>query len=202
MNRRINYRKIYKEHFGKIPKDNEGRSYDIHHKDGNKDNNDPENLIALSLQEHYDTHFEQEDWGACWAIGKRMEIRPETFAEIVRKHQIERLAAGTHNFKDPNFKRSYDHNIGYVVAIDTRNGETVRVLKEEFDNNDYYVGSNTGRKQKIVHMNRGYNKGKTWKQKTKRSNIVTCPHCGKSGDASGHKRWHFDNCKMKGKDNE
>jgi ABC-type multidrug transport system ATPase subunit len=25
--------------------------------------------------------------------------------------------------------------------------------------------------------------------------ILQCPHCAKSGDASGMKRWHFDNCK-------
>lgn len=45
--------------------------------------------------------------------------------------------------------------------------------------------------------NRGHNKGKKWKQKTKRKNIVMCPHCNKTGDASGLKRWHFDNCKDK-----
>ena len=25
----------------------------------------------------------------------------------------------------------------------------------------------------------------------------TCPYCGKTGDNSNIKRWHFDNCKFK-----
>jgi hypothetical protein len=28
--------------------------------------------------------------------------------------------------------------------------------------------------------------------------IVKCPHCGKTGQAGGMKRWHFDNCKENG----
>lgn len=31
---------------------------------------------------------------------------------------------------------------------------------------------------------------------------VVCPHCGRSGIPSNMKRWHFDNCKFKGKVNE
>ena len=27
----------------------------------------------------------------------------------------------------------------------------------------------------------------------------TCPHCGKSANGPNYKRWHGDNCKMKGK---
>jgi RNase P subunit RPR2 len=29
--------------------------------------------------------------------------------------------------------------------------------------------------------------------------VVTCPHCGKQGGDSVMKRWHFNNCKLKGK---
>ena len=37
------------------------------------------------------------------------------------------------------------------------------------------------------------NFGKRWKQE-----IVTCPHCGKSGGISGMKHYHFENCKYNG----
>lgn len=37
------YRQIYEQHFGNIPK-----GYHIHHIDGNRDNNNPKNLITLS----------------------------------------------------------------------------------------------------------------------------------------------------------
>jgi len=54
------HRKIYEEFHGiKIPK-----FMDIHHIDGNHDNNDPANLKLVSIREHYDIHFSQGDYGA------------------------------------------------------------------------------------------------------------------------------------------
>ena len=47
-------RKIYIKHFGNIPKDGDGRSYEIHHIDGNHSNNDPSNLRAVTIKEHYE----------------------------------------------------------------------------------------------------------------------------------------------------
>ena len=67
-----NYRKIWEKHFGKIPVDENGRSYDIHHLDGNKSNNNVENLIAVSIKDHFDIHFKQGDFNACNAISLRM----------------------------------------------------------------------------------------------------------------------------------
>ena len=40
----MDYRKLWESHNGPIPKDNEGRSYEIHHVDGNHQNNVIENL--------------------------------------------------------------------------------------------------------------------------------------------------------------
>ena len=60
-----NYRKIYENHYGPIPKEENGRSYEIHHLDGNHHNNDPKNLKAVRIQEHYDIHYSQGDWSAC-----------------------------------------------------------------------------------------------------------------------------------------
>ena len=54
---KVNYRKIYEDHYGQIPLDEEGRSYDIHHIDGNHNNNDISNLKAVTIQEHYDIHY-------------------------------------------------------------------------------------------------------------------------------------------------
>jgi len=52
-----NYRKIYEQYYGPIPRDEQGRSYEIHHIDGNHSNNDPTNLKCVSIQEHYDIHY-------------------------------------------------------------------------------------------------------------------------------------------------
>jgi len=55
----MNYRKIWEQTHGQIPKDEQGRTYDIHHIDGNRKNNSIENLICLSLEDHYKIHLKQ-----------------------------------------------------------------------------------------------------------------------------------------------
>ena len=53
------YRKIYREHYGEIPK-----GYHIHHIDGNPLNNNIENLIAVTPEEHAKLHNHE---GVAWA---------------------------------------------------------------------------------------------------------------------------------------
>lgn len=53
----MNYRKIWEKENGPIPKDENGRSYDIHHIDGNRKNNSIENLMCVSIQDHYEIHL-------------------------------------------------------------------------------------------------------------------------------------------------
>lgn len=55
----MNYRKLWEDVHGKIPKDENGRTYDIHHIDGNRKNNSIENLICLSIEDHYKIHLKQ-----------------------------------------------------------------------------------------------------------------------------------------------
>lgn len=54
------YRKIYESHYGPIPIDETGRTYEIHHIDGNSENNDISNLKCVSIQEHYNIHILKE----------------------------------------------------------------------------------------------------------------------------------------------
>lgn len=61
------YRKIYEQTFGPIPVDSSGRTYEIHHIDGNHLNNDIENLKAMTIQEHYDIHNAQGDFGGLFS---------------------------------------------------------------------------------------------------------------------------------------
>lgn len=79
---KTNYRKIWEQNFGEIPKDSEGRSYEIHHKDGNRENNNTDNLICISIQEHYDIHYNQGDYGACVMIAKRMSLPSDHLSKI------------------------------------------------------------------------------------------------------------------------
>jgi hypothetical protein len=51
------YRKIWEEaNHEKIPK-----GYHIHHIDGDRDNNDPSNLLCVSPEEHWEIHYTQGD---------------------------------------------------------------------------------------------------------------------------------------------
>ena len=50
---RGNYRKVYEDNFGPIP-----TGYQIHHIDGNHENDDPSNLMAVTPEEHARLHIE------------------------------------------------------------------------------------------------------------------------------------------------
>lgn len=76
------YRKLWENNFGKIPVDENGRPYEIHHIDGNRNNNNLDNLQCVSIKEHYDIHYNNGDFGACVMIAKRMNLPPEYLSEI------------------------------------------------------------------------------------------------------------------------
>jgi hypothetical protein len=100
-----NYRKIYENHNGIIPKDSDGRTYEIHHINGNHSNNDPSNLKAVTLQEHYDIHYANGDWAACLLMSDRMKISPEEKSKLASFDAQQRVKNGTHHFlgdKNPN----------------------------------------------------------------------------------------------------
>jgi hypothetical protein len=100
-----NYRNIYENHHGIIPQEENGRSYHIHHIDGNRMNNDPANLIALSIQEHYNIHHLQNDWYACLKLAKQMNKSPEEISELARKEANRRIENGNHHFTDSEWQR-------------------------------------------------------------------------------------------------
>jgi hypothetical protein len=95
-----NYRKIYEQHYGLIPKDEDGRTYEIHHIDGDHSNNDPSNLMAVSIQQHYDIHHSQGDFDACLVMSVRMAISPEEKSRLAKASAAKHLAAGTHPWQN------------------------------------------------------------------------------------------------------
>ena len=78
----MRHRKIYERHYGPIPRDNNGRSMEIHHIDGNHHNNDIANLKLVTIEEHYQIHYNQGDYGACTIISHRMKLSPEETTEL------------------------------------------------------------------------------------------------------------------------
>lgn len=99
------HRKVWKSVNGEIPVDAFGRSYDIHHLDGNYDNNDISNLKAMSIQEHYDIHYQNGDYGACYMIGLRMDLGHTELSLLSSGTQKKRIADGTHHFLDSELQK-------------------------------------------------------------------------------------------------
>jgi hypothetical protein len=81
---KTSYRKIWEKTHGSIPKDINGRSYEIHHIDGNHKNNSIENLKCMTIKEHYDEHYKNGDYGACVMIAKRMGLPHDYISNIQR----------------------------------------------------------------------------------------------------------------------
>ena len=90
------HRKIYEQHYGKIPIDNNGRTYDIHHIDGNNKNNSIDNLIAVPIEEHYNIHLKQENYRAASLIQLRMKMDPKILSELNSLAMKKRVKEGKH----------------------------------------------------------------------------------------------------------
>ena len=97
------YRKIWEESNGLIPYDFTGRRMEIHHIDGERDNDSIENLQLVTIQEHYDIHYKQGDWAACQSIVNRMKVSSEEKSKICSNLAKKRVKDGTHHFQDPTF---------------------------------------------------------------------------------------------------
>lgn len=96
MNSRIHYRKIWERANNSclLP------WIDIHHINGNKKDNRLENLKPVTLQEHFDIHLQQGDYGACQAILMRMiDVDKRLLSDVASKCQIDLLKNGNHNFQ-------------------------------------------------------------------------------------------------------
>jgi hypothetical protein len=78
------HRLIYENHFGPIPVDADGRRYEIHHIDGNHNNNSLDNLQCVSIKEHYQIHLKQGDLKACLIMSKRMKLAPEEKSRLAK----------------------------------------------------------------------------------------------------------------------
>lgn len=184
------YRRIYERAIGPIPIDKNGITFDIHHIDGNHSNNNISNLMALSIQEHYDIHLAQGDIGACRAIRLRMETGQkdkEILSELSKKVQKERVENGTHNF----LKDGFHSDIQRKRVEDGTHNFLREGFQKEIQNKLIEEGKH--------HLLGGKYQAKQLAEGKHPSQVVrTCPHCGKVGKGGGMMLKHFDNCKWRG----
>jgi hypothetical protein len=189
--RKSDYRKIYEAHHGPIPKDDQGRSYEIHHIDNNHNNNSIHNLKLVTIDEHYAIHKAQGDYVSAFMIAQRMKLSPEELSDIASKSVTltnqRRIEAGTHNFQDSkaarqrNIKRVNDgtHNL-----LGDANPSTVlaKAGKHHFQlNNPTHKKIESGTHPfQVNHQNKIQ---------------VTCLCCKKTGGLVNMNRYHLANCK-------
>lgn len=180
---KVNYRLIYKQHYGPIPREPNGRSYEIHHIDGDSNNNHYSNLVALTLQEHYDLHYRQRDWFACWKIGIKLRLDPDTIAELSRVAAQERIKNGTHHFLGGEMQRKLvSDGTHHLLGGEVQRKVNARRLSDGTHN---FL---SGEVQRVTNANRIANGSHPTQT------MLTC-HCGKTMNAMLYSRWHGSKCK-------
>lgn len=180
------YRRIYRNHHGSIPKESNGRSYEIHHVDGNHENNDPSNLIAITIQEHYDIHYSQGDWGACLNLANRMKLSPDEKTKIAINHNKKMVEQGVHPF------------------LTQEDGTSIggKSNKERIENGSHhFLGDSNPTHNRMKNKTHHFIGGEVQRNSVKNGTHAVCqkwqcPHCGKVGqNAAAGFRWHFNNCR-------
>lgn len=188
------YRKIYESSYGTIPVDSDRRTFEIHHVDGNHYNNDPTNLIAITIQEHYDIHYNQGDFGACTLIAKRMEMSPLEISQLASLNNRTKLENGTHNFKTPGFSKSVQEKRvkdGTHSFLKKQDGTSVGKETNDRRRKEGTLKGNPelGRQSMAGQLEMGTHSSQyKW----------TCKECGRFGQGKGnYTRLHGLNCSNK-----
>ena len=167
-----NYRKLYESVFGKIPSDSQGRSYEIHHIDGNHSNNSIENLVCISIEEHYNIHFSQGDFNAANLIAERFNL--EYLRGFKRPHSEKTKA----KLRKPKQSRE-----NYQGPKSATHKESIRLAR---------LGTTRSEETKLK-----MSLCKVGKIPNQNLIQTICPFCKKKGQLIAMKRWHFSNCKEK-----
>jgi transcription elongation factor Elf1 len=204
------YRKIYENHYGPIPKDSEGRSQEIHHIDGNHKNNLPQNLKCVTIQEHYEIHFSQKDYGACFKMAKRMNMPHAEKAELARLHALKRVMNGTHPFLDSESQRKrakerVEKGVCVFTDPNWQRENQKKIIKEgkhpsQISWTCQHCGTSGKGKGNYTRLHGNNCPSLTKIPRVKPavfSKSYNCEHCGAVSNAGNHKQHHGSNCKKR-----
>ena len=197
------HRIVWESVNGSIPKDDNGRSYEVHHIDGNHKNNDISNLILVTIEEHYRIHYIQEDWNACRLIALRMDISPEEISTLSSLSAIKRVQEGTHHFLKGGPREDLKGNNNPMKRPE--------VAKKVSDNSKGKPRNWTDKRTQADINRRGIKlqlseEGLRKKKEQGRRQFtlnnpakikLNCDHCGKIVDKGNFTRWHGDKCTSK-----
>lgn len=203
------YRKLWIENYGPIPVDCNGRSYEIHHIDGNRQNNELSNLMCVSIDEHYDIHERQGDFAACMAIVRRRRESPEETSKRLSE-------LGKKMWQDDNYRKMFSSNSKAAWKDNEERKQKTSELRSKLNNELLGKGLHPFQKgwlkdhiKKLADISRDrvakgihnfqskeYALASSERAKQRNSTEYVCPHCGKHGKGVVMKRHHFDNCKV------
>ena len=199
------YRKLWIKHNGPIPVDEYGVSYEIHHVDGDRSNNELSNLRCLSISEHYQVHFDQGDFQAALLILEKInnveQLRlightPKTLAAYMVENE---LGLWSKSAKQKAIQTKRDRKVGFCHDSKWASiGGKVGGAKGAAAANEIHKANRTGFYSSENQSVYGKLGGKAAAPKLLglQKEKVVCPHCGKVGGGQAlMNRWHFDNCK-------
>ena len=124
------YRKIWEEFYDRTIPD----GHEIHHIDGNHKNNNPDNLLCVTPEEHYEIHYQQDDFLACALIALRIGVDLEERKRLHKLAMIDRDMSGE---KNPMFGRSAikENNMRWYT-----NGTEDKMFVENEQPDNWYLG--------------------------------------------------------------
>ena len=178
-NRVQGYRSIWIKNFGEIPIDEEGRSYEIHHIDGDCSNNDLSNLQCVSIKEHFYIHYNQGDFEAAIIIADRLGLSSGELDYLRIKGLPKQKISCPHCLK-----------VGGIPAM----------KRWHFDNCLENPNIDFSLVKWAIRSSRLKGKSKSKEQIAKMTGPkakVKCPHCNKEGGNNVMHKWHFNNCLLK-----
>ena len=197
---KVDYRKIWESVNGIIPTDENDISYQIHHKDGNPQNNNIDNLMCVSVKEHYEIHLKQGDFAAANAL-KHFWLHSKEFgwshSDETKLKISESLKSNGYTHSDETRKLIALNNKGMLGK--THSDETKRKMSESAKG--LVTSKETKQKQSEAKLKNPtkYWEGKSRKGMKQTHPTYTCPHCEKVGKGTAMFMWHFDNCKKNNK---
>lgn len=167
------------------------------------------NFIRETLME-FNTSEEAYDYEE-WLVNDYMINRPDCYNRIIGGQGQKPGYKHTNSARDKMTNRLNEYyasdewqNNGRLQKsssmsqhYDTVNGKlhlelTQTLMKDRWENNEEYAN-------KMRNLHNGRKRTEETKRKIRNAQLslplVTCPHCKKSGQITGMKRYHFDNCK-------
>ena len=113
MSKYKNHRWVWVKYNGEIPYDENGQTYEIHHVDGNRENNDISNLMCVSKREHSKIHFDKGEFAAAYAILKRTKGITKDFTGWKHTDKTKKkISESTSGSKNPMYGRTREDRKG------------------------------------------------------------------------------------------